>query len=111
MSTIIVTTPDELQSLIRDAVRAEIAQQKEHYTVDEAAVYLGMSVSRLYQISSIQNPVIPSVQVGRMKRFLRKDLDRYLQANTRRSVGDAKSDAAARSMREKVGKGGSAMRK
>lgn len=82
---IITTTHDELVALIGEAVRAAISEQNFHQSsspvplsVDQAALYLGLPKSTLYQLTSKRE--IPFRKVGRRLTFLKNELDTWLVA-------------------------------
>ena len=58
--------------------------ERELLTVDEAADYLGLSRSTLYQYASAR--ILPSYKLGRLLRFDRRDLDSWIASRRVESV-------------------------
>lgn len=50
--------------------------ERELLTVDEAAEYLGLSRSTLYQYAAART--VPTYRLGRLLRFDRRDLDNWI---------------------------------
>lgn len=79
---------DFLRSLSSDSIVSEkaivsgqLSKQKLLLNMDEAAQYLGISKNTLYEWVVQQK--IPHTKVGRLTKFKREDLDRWLTKNTR----------------------------
>ena len=80
MTELVVTTPDQLAQHIRQAVQHALdtyrPAQQPWMDTDQAAQYLGVSVSHLYTLC--QSGQVPYGVVGRSRRFRAADLDAWL---------------------------------
>jgi predicted DNA-binding transcriptional regulator AlpA len=66
------------------------ASEREAYTTRDAAHYTGMSESYFRQSRVTGNPDAPPyLKLGRAVRYLRKDLEAWLDARRRRSTSEA----------------------
>ena len=59
-------------------------KKRDLLTVDQAAEYVGLSRSTLYQYASAR--IIPSLKLGRLLRFDRVDLDAWVDSRRREAV-------------------------
>lgn len=83
-------TLDELQELIRDAVK-EVSQntteqKNEIFTIEEAADYLQIPKNTLYQFTHRRK--IPFHKIGRSLRFKKSDLNDWIDDNRRKTHGE-----------------------
>ena len=89
MQNLVITSPEELQNQIRDAVESAIAERmpeviykatrKKNYTSAEAADYLGISKRSLFHLK--QSGQLAFSQHGRKVIYTVEELDEYLQKN------------------------------
>lgn len=95
---IIVTTPEELKTLIDASVRSALSdhrpvQQSGPYLgIDEAAAYLNLKKQTLYGFTS--NRSIPFIKRAKRLLFLKADLDSWLSEGRRQQTGEQQNDAA-----------------
>lgn len=83
MTKIIVTDAEELQELVRSAIRQELGSfsnrppdEKKYLTLSEASHFLKIPESTLYQFTSQR--LIPFTKSGRRLMFLRAELESWL---------------------------------
>ncbi|OQR56410.1 helix-turn-helix domain-containing protein [Bacillus sp. CDB3] len=79
---------ESLKGIIREVVREEIraalaefqqqSQPNKVMRVKEAAAYLNIAVSRMYELAN--HPHFPVIREGRKLLFLQKDLEAWLEA-------------------------------
>lgn len=53
-------------------------------TPQQAADYLGIKLSTIYQLS--MRRILPTVKVGRLNRYKRQDIDKWIEQNTQEAV-------------------------
>ena len=86
---------DKLEELLERALAPAIAQ-REMLSAQEAATYLGLSLSTIWKMSSAR--VLPYHKTGKLLRFAKKDLDAYLESRRRPSREEIESRAIAQAM-------------
>ena len=94
MSKMIITTPEELQELIQEAVQAAFRDQgqavtsnadtRKYLTIDEAAAYLNLAKQTVYGFTSTR--AIPFIKRAKRLLFVKSDLDEWLAEGKKRSV-------------------------
>jgi excisionase family DNA binding protein len=87
LQNLVVTTPQELQTLITDAVNVAVQQisfpQKlepplpDYFTIDELSKYLKLAKPTIY--SKVNNRTIPYIKRGKRLYFSRKSIIEYLE--------------------------------
>lgn len=95
---IILVTPNELVVLIDSAVRKAIGEQTHKSSsyddkplnIDEAATFLQMPKSSIYQLTSTRQ--IPFSKVGKPLFFFRKDLLAWLEEGKKKTKKQIESD-------------------
>lgn len=87
---------DKLERMLERALAPAVAQ-REFMTAKEAAAHLGIALSTLWKMSSAR--VLPYHKSGRLLRFAKADLDRYLESRRRPSREEIESAAVATAMK------------
>lgn len=80
-SALVILTPEQLAGLVREAVRAELgalseAREPEWLDQTQAAELLGVARSSIPTLCARDG--LPHSRLGRLYRFRREDLDRWL---------------------------------
>ena len=93
MNQVAVLSPDEMQAMVRNAVRAELgamvreaAMPKAAFSPVEAAEYLNMSEQTLRSWRS-EGKGPAYVTLGRSIMYLKKDLDAFFESNRKFTSG------------------------
>lgn len=97
---LIIITPEQLVELINNSVRNALAEQApaqsrqhlahEYLSMTEAAQYLKMPQSTLYQFCAARR--LPYVKRGKRNYFLRADLDTFIAADRRKSMQEIENE-------------------
>ncbi len=99
MRKIILTTPEELASLMDATVRKAIASYSSYgqtvqpdrlLTIEEAAEYLSLAKQTLYGFTS--KNLIPHIKRAKRLLFKRSDLDMWLMEGRKKSVSEIKDE-------------------
>ena len=91
MTNLIVTTPEQLATLIDQSVRKALAEhsQKSSYpddfpiNIDEAAAFVRKPKSTIYQLTSTRQ--IPFNKVGKQLLFFKKDLLSWIEESKKKT--------------------------
>ena len=91
MSNLIVTTPEQLASLIDQSVRKALAEHTpkssflddQPINIDEAAAFIKKPKSTVYQMTSTRK--IPFNKVGKQLLFFKKDLLAWIEENRKKT--------------------------
>lgn len=76
---------------IKELLKKQTIQQKEILTIEEASEFLGLSVSRLYKMTS--NKEIPHYKPGGKKIYLnRKELEQWILSSRVASSNDLEDE-------------------
>lgn len=101
MSNIILTTTDELESLIQQSLRkilnectgSKQEKEKEKFmSIQEASDFLDRSVQTLYGYTS--RGTIPFIKKGKGIRFLKSDLEKWLMEGRKLTIEEMKEKFA-----------------
>ena len=93
----------ELTQQVADLIAAHSISTKEVLTSEEAAKYMGISMSHLYRLTMEKN--IPYYKpMGKMCYFNRIELEQWLQRNRVNSMEEAEQQAIAYCMKKKGGR-------
>lgn len=95
MTKMIITTPEELQQLVTEAVQQALqssslinptssANERKYLTVSEAAEYLNLAKQTVYGFTSSRE--IPFIKRAKRLLFTKSDLDAWLAEGKKRSV-------------------------
>lgn len=108
-TNLVVVTTEQLTKLINESIKNALIEQvapqgrqhaaHEYLSMAEAAQYLQMSESTLYQFCHQRR--LAYVKRGKRNYFLRADLDAFMAADRRKSVKEIEAEAM-----EKMRKGG-----
>lgn len=99
MDQLILLTPQQLQSIVENAVRKvldekQISNQTDNdsgpLTIKEAAEYLNISTSTLYRYTCQR--LIPHDKPGKYVYFHKKELDSWLKTHTKHTKQEIESD-------------------
>ena len=92
MNPIIVTTPEELENLIKTSVRKALseqqapAEQDKLFSIDEAAEFLNLARQTLYGFTSKR--LIPFIKRGKKLYFRKSELEKWLSEGKRKSISE-----------------------
>ena len=95
MGNIIVTSPDELQSLLQNIIRKSFDEygnqhqqnaQDKNLTISEASEFLNLAKQTLYGFTSKNE--IPFIKKGKKLYFKKSDLEKWLQEGKKKSKAE-----------------------
>jgi excisionase family DNA binding protein len=98
MTNLIVTTPEQLASLIDQSVRKALAEHTpkssllddQPINIDEAAAFIKKPKSTIYQMTSTRK--IPFNKVGKQLLFFRKDLLAWIEESKKKTKKEIESE-------------------
>ena len=98
MSNLIVTTPEQLASLIDQSVRKALAEHTpkssflddQPINIDEAAAFIKKPKSTVYQLTSTRK--IPFNKVGKQLLFFKKDLLAWIEESKKKTKKEIESE-------------------
>jgi excisionase family DNA binding protein len=104
MTNLIVTTPEQLASLIDQSVRKALAEQSntqgrqfqshEYLSIEEASEYLHVPKNTLYNYC--HHNVLVYHKRGKKNYFLKSDLDEWMASGRKKSAKEMEQDAIVR---------------
>lgn len=84
---IIITSPEELSSLIHESVKQALEENQQLDTdfvsIQETSLYLNLSVQTIYKLTSKSQ--IPFIKKGKKLLFQKRELDLWLRDSSNKS--------------------------
>jgi excisionase family DNA binding protein len=84
---IILTSPEELSSLIHESVKQALGENQQldtdYVSIQETSLYLNLSVHTIYKLTSKSQ--IPFIKKGKKLLFQKRELDLWLRDSSNKS--------------------------
>lgn len=106
MTTVLLATANELQDLVRTVIRQEISglsafqpENKKYLTIEEAAEFLKIPKSTLYQFTSQR--LIPHTKSGRRVMFMLAELEGWLVSRRKATRQEIENEVLTKKHKQK----------
>ncbi len=97
---LVVISAEQLSELIAQSIRQELSMQarttalsNKPFNLNEAAVYLGLPPSTIYQLTAKRE--IPHKKLGKRLVFLQKELDDWILSKQKKTRQDIENEGLA----------------